>query len=303
MPLPVLPFLRALRPHQWSKNVFVLAALGFAYGDKQHVISQDDVLRTLMAFFAFCFGSSAIYLLNDVVDVESDRAHPTKCKRPIAAGQLSIPAALIGAVFVVALSFFLAWRAGAGEWSIVATTGIYVAINLAYSFRLKQVVLLDVFCIAMGFLLRVQAGGLAAGTQISHWMLLCTLFLALFLALNKRRAELAMLGEGGGDVRTTLRKYNLGFLDQMVTVLAACTIVCYTMYTVDPETLGKFESGPQLVWSVPFVVFGIARYMMLVQTGQGGDNPTRIFLGADSLFLGNLVAWVAVVLAVLTGAL
>ncbi|MEO0652823.1 MAG: decaprenyl-phosphate phosphoribosyltransferase, partial [Planctomycetota bacterium] len=181
--------------------------------------------------------------------------------------------------------------------------GLYVVINLAYSYGLKKIALVDAFCIASGFLLRVVAGGAAAAIEISHWLLLCTLFLALFLALNKRRGEITLLGDDRGKHRAILDQYTLGFLDQMVTVLAACTIVCYTMYTVDDVTAAKFGAENRLVWSVPFVVFGIGRYMLLAQTGHKTGNPTRIFLGGDGIFALNTLAWAGVVGAVLAGAL
>lgn len=289
--------LRAMRPHQWAKNVFVLAPLVFALGDQrvEHQLRTEDVVRTLIAILAFCFASSAIYLVNDVLDVEGDRAHPEKRKRPIAAGELSIPAALVAAGALAASSL------GAGVWmdhglGVMFTTVLgYVALNLAYSVRLKHVVLLDAFCIAAGFLLRIRAGGAAANAEVSHWLFLCTLFLSLFLALNKRRAEIMLLGDERELHRASLKEYSVGFLDQMVGMLAACAIVAYTMYTVDEDTLAKFGSDSRLVWSVPFVVFGIGRYMVIVQSGRGGGNPTRILLGGDPWFLANILAWGAAV--------
>jgi len=170
-----------------------------------------------------------------------------------------------------------------------------MALNLAYSVKLKHVVLVDAFCIAAGFLLRLAAGGVAAEVEISRWAFLCTLFLALFLALCKRRAEIDLLGEDRANHRAILREYTTGFLDQMITVLAATTIVCYTMYTVAPETTGKFGGHNRLIYSVPFVVFGLARYLLLVQTQKGGGNPTRVLLGGDALFLLNALGWLAAV--------
>jgi len=299
MKLP--PALLALRPHQWSKNIFVLAALGGAWGDRSlgSQLDSADVVHTLYAFFAFCLGASAIYLVNDLVDVESDRRHPEKRHRPIASGALSASTAKLEALVCALGAFGLAFAAGGGGYGVAAVVAAYVAMNLAYSLRLKHIVLVDVFCIAAGFLFRVKAGGLAAGAELSHWLLLCTLFLALFLACNKRRAEMVELGEERAKHRSTLREYDLGFLDQLVTVLAACTIVCYTMFTVDEDTIDKIGPGNHLVWSVPFVVFGIARYMLLVHTARGGGNPTRLFLGGDRWFLINGLLWLAVVGVVL----
>ncbi len=292
-----LALLRALRPHQWVKNVFVLAALVFARGERGSFFGGDrwDVYRTLFAFAAFCLGSSAIYLVNDVMDVASDRKHPTKRRRPIAAGHVSVPAALATSVLCVTGALLLAHEAGGAHVAVLWIVAAYMALNLAYSVKLKHIVLVDAFCIAAGFILRVLAGGEAADAVISHWLILCTLFLALFLALCKRRAESDLLGEGRGEHRSILLEYNTPFLDQMVTVLAACTIVTYTMYTVAEETAKKFGSGHRLVWTVPFVVFGLARYMLLVHTQKGGGSPTRVLLGGDLLFLLNALGWVAVV--------
>jgi len=291
-------FLRALRPHQWTKNVFVLAALVFAAGEKDDAFSASAAVATLLACAAFCLVSSAVYLVNDVVDVEKDRLHPTKKRRPIAAGELSISAARVGAVASGALGLALGWWSAPGG-GVAVVLVVYAVLNLAYSFRLKHVVLVDAFCIAAGFLLRVEAGGRAARVEISHWAYLCMLFLALFLALNKRRAEVMQLGEGVATTRVSLREYSVGFLDQMVGVLAACTIVCYTMYTVDTTTIVKF--GEDLVWTVPFVVFGIGRYMVLVQSGRGGDSPARILLGGDPWFALNTLGWAATAAWVIFG--
>jgi 4-hydroxybenzoate polyprenyltransferase len=182
---------------------------------------------------------------------------------------------------------------------VVWVVAAYMLLNFAYSTRLKHLVLIDAFCIALGFLLRVKAGGLAAHYVISHWLFLCTLFLALFLALCKRRAEIDLLGDERGAHRANLKEYTVPFLDQMCTALAATTIVCYTMYTVSSETSAKFGAQNRLVWSVPFVVFGLARYMLLVQTSRGGGSPTRVLLGGDGLFVANTLVWAALVGAVI----
>ena len=290
--------LRALRPHQWSKNLFVLAALVFAHGDRSSDVGSEALTPTLWAFVAFCLAASAIYLLNDVLDVEKDRRHPEKKNRPIASGELSVPVALVASAGLAVGSLALGLFIGGDPIPVAAILGGYMALNVAYGIKLKHVVLLDAFCIATGFLMRVVAGGAAAGAEISHWLLLCTLFLALFLGLEKRRAEIDLLGEEGADHRSTLGQYTIGFLDQMVTVLAACTILCYAMYTVDDQTTAKFGAGNKLVWSVPFVAFGVGRYMYLVQTGKGGGSPTKVFLGGDPLFLLNSLAWAGVIVAV-----
>jgi 4-hydroxybenzoate polyprenyltransferase len=290
---------RALRPHQWSKNLFVLAALVFAYGDERIGVAPGttSLVNTLLAFAAFCLGSSAIYLVNDILDVESDRAHPTKCRRPIAAGEIGIGAAWVFSVLCAVSAIGLAWLAGSGTPAVLVIVVAYMTMNLAYSFKLKHVLLVDAFCIATGFIFRVVAGGRAAGTEISHWLILCTLFLALFLALNKRRAEIVLLGDDREAHRKILAQYTTGFLDQIVSVLAACTIICYAMYTVDEQTLAKFGND-HLVWTVPFVVFGVGRYLYLVDAHRQGGNPTKILLGGDGVFLANGLLWLATVVGV-----
>lgn len=289
--------LRAMRPHQWVKNVFVLAAFGFAWGDQHFSVEARTFVDVVLAFFAFSLGASAIYLVNDILDVEADRAHPTKRTRPIAAGELAVGTAWGMSVGLAAAALLLGWFA-TYAWALPGVLAAYMTMNLAYSMRLKHIVIVDVFCIAAGFLMRVVGGGLAVGVAVSHWLLLCTLFLALFLGFNKRRAELAAVGEAGGT-RASLTGYSLATLDQAVTMLAACTIVCYALYTVDQQTLGKFAGGERLVWSVPFVVFAVLRYMHLV-TGQGrGESPTRILLGGDKWFLVALAAWSGVVASAL----
>lgn len=298
-----LSLLKALRPHQWVKNVFVLAALLFSLGEQAHegraFDRLDQILNVLVALAAFCLGSSAIYLINDVMDVESDRRHPTKRKRPIAAGLVPIPIAVGTSAACVLGALVLGWIASTPAGNVGAVVGGYMLMNLLYSLRLKHVAIIDAFCIAAGFLLRVTAGGFAAEAPLSHWLMLCTLFLALFLALCKRRAEIDLLGEDRGSHRRILMEYTPAFLDQAVVVLAACTIVNYTMYTVAPETAQKFGEDSGLVYTVPFVVFGLFRYLLLVQTRKGGGSPTRVLLGGDLLFVANCLAWLGTVLLLL----
>lgn len=287
--------LRAIRPHQWVKNIFVLAALLFAGGQAQQEITAEDLWATLLAIGAFCLGSSTIYLVNDIMDVESDRKHPTKCRRPIAAGELTIPAAWVASFVCLAGSVALALAVGGEPIPLLWIVGAYVVMNYAYSVKLKHVVLVDAFCIAAGFLFRVQGGALAVGVAVSHWLFLCTLFLSLFLALCKRKAETDLLGDGAESHRKILREYNGPFLDQMITLLAACTVVAYTMYTVSDATSLKFGEDHILVWTVPFVVFGLGRYMLLVNTQRGGGSPTRVLLGGDLAFFLNGLCWLSVV--------
>lgn len=294
--------IRALRPHQWVKNVFVLAALVFALGEvgPDAPSTVERVSRVLYAAAAFCLGASAIYLVNDVADVESDRLHPTKRNRPIAAGLVSVPVALVMSVGCVAGAIVLGGLATPeGGDSVIAVVGIYMASNLLYSLRLKQIAIVDAFLIANGFILRVIAGGFAADAPISHWLLLSTLFLALFLAFCKRRAEIDLLGEEAASHRKNLGQYTTSFLDQATGTLAACAIITYSMYTVDEETAAKFGEANHLVWTVPFVVFGLFRYLLLVQRKEGGGSPTKMLLGGDAIFVMNAALWGLTVLGCL----
>jgi len=244
----------------------------------------------LLAVAAFSLGASAIYLINDIMDVESDRLHPTKCKRPIAAGQVSVPVALVTALVCLVGALALAWQStpvsgGNVAWVVLA----YMLMNLLYSIKLKHVVIVDAFIIAAGFLMRLEAGGLAARVPLSSWIMLCTFFLALFLAFCKRRAEIDLLGEGRGEHRKILLEYTPGFLDQITVVLAACTVITYTMWTVAPNN--AWAGDTKMVYTVPFVVFGLFRYLLLVQTQKGGGSPTRVLLGGDSTFVANCLAY------------
>ncbi|MCP5023075.1 MAG: decaprenyl-phosphate phosphoribosyltransferase [bacterium] len=292
-----LPLIAAMRPHQWVKNVFVLAALIFAWGEQgASLLEGPAVMRVVFAVAAFCFCASAIYLVNDIFDVESDRKHPEKCKRPIAAGILPVAVARVAAVVCVLGGLFLAWPADIDGLGVLGCIVAYLLINSLYSWRLKHVVLLDVFCIAAGFLLRVMAGGFAVGTGVSHWLLLCTMFLSLFLALCKRQAEIDLLGEERGEHRRILLEYTPEFLSQATAALAACAILSYAMYTVAEETEAKFGEEHGLWWSVPFVVFGLFRYMLLVKTQRGGGSPTKVLLGGDLVFAANAVLWLGTVI-------
>ena len=291
-----------MRPHQWVKNIFVLAALVFALGemDPDMPTTVERTVRVLLAAGAFCLGASAIYLVNDVADIESDRLHPTKCKRPIAAGEVTVPVALAASVACVAGALALAHQATPeGGDSVMLVVGVYMFTNLLYSLKLKQLAIVDAFIIALGFLLRVVAGAHAAAAPVSHWILLSTLFLALFLAFCKRRAEMDLLGVDAASHRKNLGQYTPQFLDQATTVLAACAIITYSMYTVDEDTVSKFGSGSGLVWTVPFVVFGLFRYLLLVQRQEGGGSPTKVLLGGDMVFVANALAWGSMVLGCL----
>ena len=295
--------LKAMRPHQWVKNVFVLAALvfwlaeRFQLGDFSFAAPQGTIGRVALALIGFCLASSSIYLLNDILDREQDRQHPIKRHRPIAAGAVSIEAASALCVAAAVGALVLGWITSTDQGNVALVLAAYMVLNLLYSLKLKHVVLVDVFCIATGFMLRVVAGGFAAGAPVSKWLMLCTFFLALFLALCKRKAETDLLGSDRGEHRKILLEYTPAFLDQTTVVLAACAILNYTMYTVDRDTVARL--GDDLVWTVPFVVFGLFRYLLLVQKQEGGGSPSKVLLGGDVTFALNGLAWLAVVLFIL----
>ncbi len=249
-----------------------------------------SVVRAALACAAFCALASAAYLANDLVDRERDRHHPAKRERPIACGELSTRSAL-SAALVLAVAGLAA--CGALGLAVLACGAGYLALQGLYTHVLKDVPVLDVFAIAAGFVLRVLAGAAAISVPVSSWLHLCTLLLALFLALEKRRAELALLQGGAGEHRVALSGYTLPFLDQLVSIVCACTVLAYALYTLAPETVEKFH-GDRLKYTVPFVLFGIFRYLFLVHRRGDGGQPERVLL-VDRVLQLDITAWLAVV--------
>lgn len=281
-----IALLESMRPRQWTKNLFVFPAIVFA----QRLWDKGAVDVTLAAFIIFCFLSSSVYLVNDIADADKDRLHPTKRNRPIASGRLPAGVALASSLLLAAFSIALAF---AINDRFVLCASLYLGLNLVYSFSLKHVVILDVIMVAAFFVLRAVAGAAAINVDISHWLLICTFLLALFIAMSKRRHELVLLENNASAHRASLTEYSPYLLDQMISVVTASTVMGYTLYTVDQDTVAKFGTD-HLVYTVPFVVFGIFRYLYLIhQKGEGGD-PDRIIV-SDRPFLINLLLWAAVV--------
>jgi 4-hydroxybenzoate polyprenyltransferase len=277
----------AMRPNQWTKNTIVLAAFFFAFWDTaQQVEAIDGLTLALPAMLLFCIVSSGIYILNDLRDVAADQAHPVKCRRPIAAGRVPQSYAL-----GLALVLLLAGIAGSYLLSsaFAATVVIYVAIQVIYSFGLKNIALLDVFVIATGFVLRAIAGARVLDVRISYWLLLCTFVLALFLALCKRRHEKLFVDDSSSEGRASLEQYDRRLLDLLIAISASSTIVCYAMYTLAAETVAKF-STEKLAYTVPFVIFGVFRYLDLAYRHRKGDRPEKILL-TDVPILVNLALY------------
>jgi 4-hydroxybenzoate polyprenyltransferase len=263
-----------MRPSQWTKNAVIFAAFIFAIGDRQQTVTFGGFWPVVEAAALFCLLSSSIYIFNDLKDLELDRAHPTKCKRPIAAGDLSP----LAAVFLGFLLMCVALTGAAllsTQFLGVAVT--YVLLQLVYTLGLKQVALVDLFMIAAGFVLRATAGAVVLKITISPWLLLCTLLLALFLALCKRRHEKAVLAEVNAETRPSLAGYDTHLLDQLIAIVSAATIVCYALYTLWPDTVDKFGTT-RLGLTVPFVIFGLFRYLDLVYRHDKGERPERILL-------------------------
>ncbi len=286
------PLVRSLRPTQWAKNLFVLAPLVFG----QKLDDAAAVTRALLALLAFCCASSAVYLFNDLRDREEDRRHPLKKLRPIASGAL--PAAVaVAALVILGLGAVAAALAVGGP--LVPVLAGYLLLNLAYTIWLKHQVILDVMAISLGFVLRVLGGAAAAAVEVSSWLVLCTIFLSLFLAFSKRRHELILLAGGATEQRRVLHHYSPAFLDQMINVVTASSVVAYALYAVAPETVEKYHTK-YLVYTIPLVLFGIFRYLYLIYQSPQQRNPTEAILG-DLPFLINLALWGGAVVWIVYG--
>ena len=290
-----LPLLEAIRPRQWVKNGFVLAPLIFA----RKVGDSTALAGALLAFLSFCALASAVYLINDLADRERDRFHPIKRKRPLASGRLSPGTAVRGAAVLLVLGLALALAVPGAGPGFVFFPLFYLLLNLSYSFRLKHVVILDVICISLGFLVRVVAGGEAIRVPVSSWLILCTLFVSLLLAILKRRAEIKGLLEAPEKHRNVLEDYDPAFLDILPGPLAAMTIMAYSLYSVDPVTIGKFGSR-DLILTVPLVVFGVFRYLYLAWKKDLGGEPARLVLEDKGILLAG-VLWLALCVLVIYG--
>lgn len=274
------PTFALLRPSQWVKNLFLFAPLIFS----KHLFQSDYFREELLAFFVFCLISSSVYIINDIADREADKLHPIKRNRPIASGVISVPKALIIELIVLALIGLLV-RGLNLKFQLVA--GLYFVFNFAYSFWLKRVILVDVFIIAAGFMLRVLAGAFVINVQVSPWLVLCTLFVSVFLAVSKRRGEILLNIDS--DSRPVLREYDIGFIDQIMTVAASGMAISYALYTVAERTVTIFGTE-NLIFTTVFVLFGIFRYLFLMKKHKTEDNPTLLLL-TDRIMMLNVFAW------------
>lgn len=280
----VRDIVRLLRPAQWSKNAVLFAALIFA----KHLFLLRDVMLVSLGFLTFCAIASGAYVMNDLRDCERDRQHPLKSQRPLPSGRVrrSTATALCCGLMVTGI----AGAAGLGS-AFACLAALYLILQVGYTFWLKEVVILDVMAIAAGFVIRAVAGGVVISVPVSPWLIICTFLLMTFLGFCKRRHELVLLEARATDHRASLREYSPYFLDQMIAVVTASTVVAYAIYTASPEVIHKLGTD-KLYLTIPFVLFGIFRYLYLVHQREEGGNPTQV-LFTDRPLLVDLLLWVA----------
>lgn len=278
----------ALRPRQWTKNGLLFLGLVFSL----NLHDPSLVLRSVLAFVDFCALASAAYLLNDVIDLERDRQHPIKRRRPVASGEVSRATALATAALLLAAALAGAVALG-GNYAVAAL--IYPILTISYSLWLKHIAIVDVLAVAAGFVLRAVAGAIVIGVPISAWLYVCTLLGALFLATAKRRHEIVLLQAAAGEHRRSLHGYTVQFLDQMISILASASVISYSLYTFSAENLPRNQA---MMLTIPFVLYGIFRYLYLVQVRDGGGTPEEALL-TDRPLLAAVVGWAAVSIAVI----
>jgi 4-hydroxybenzoate polyprenyltransferase len=282
----MIGIVKTIRPHQWVKNVFVLAPVVFA----KEIFDPLLLWRAAAAFFAFCLIAGAVYTINDLADVDADRQHPVKRFRPIASGRVPIPVARGLAVVLVTISLLGGWLR---SWEFFAVLAGYFIQNVAYSIKLKHIAYVDVGCIAAGFVLRVMGGGFATQIQVSNYLLVCTALLALFLGFGKRRHELALVA-AGGKTRASLESYTGRGLDIALGITAVATVVTYLAYTLDPHTQSFFRT--RWLWpSTLFVMLGVGRFLFLIRSRPRAESPTQEML-RDGPFVAIVLFWVVLVM-------
>ncbi len=291
----VVELIRALRPKQWTKNAIVFAPFIFALGDRTQQIVPGDFMVVLATAICFCLVSSGIYLINDVRDIESDRRHPQKKHRPIAAGRVSKRLAItVGIALILGGLIFGCLLPGRPHLIL----GGYVVVQLAYTLLLKQLAMIDLIVIAAGFVLRAIVGAVVLEAQVSPWLLVCTFLLAVFLALCKRRQEFVRAdATSGHETRKSLTQYDERLLDQLIVIIASATLVCYANYTLATETVAKFSTH-RLGFTLPFVLYGLFRYLYLVYRLDRGERPEQVLL-TDIPMIVNICLYGICVLVIL----
>ena len=276
-------YIQSLRPRQWTKNLVLFAGIIFA----QQFFNTQLIIKTVIAFISFCMLASSVYLFNDIRDAEKDRLHPIKRDRPIASGKVSKSAAMIISVVFAAVSLTTAYMLNLNYFILLV---VYLFLMSAYTVFLKHVVILDILIIAGGFILRAVSGAAVVEASISSWLLVCTTFLALFLVISKRRHEVLLLGDNAKDHRGILDEYGSQFLDQMIAVVTTATVMGYILYTVDSQTIQKFGTD-KLIYTAPFVLFGIFRYLYLVYQKNEGGRPEQLLID-DLPLLIAIILWI-----------
>lgn len=267
--------LKLIRPHQWLKNVFVMIPMFFGGS----LLDPSDIRASVVTFFAFSFIASSVYCFNDIIDVEADRRHPVKCKRPIASGTISVRSAwaLMALMFLLSVGTVCLLDTYSHVINVGLVILIYYILNILYCSKLKQYAIVDVCIIAFGFVLRVLAGGFATDIALSKWLVLMTFLLTLFLSFAKRRDDVLRMNETGEPPRKNTIRYNLTFINQAITITASVTLVCYIMYTVSPEVVNRFHSDLLYLTSV-FVLLGLLRYIQITVVDKRSGDPTKMML-------------------------
>lgn len=285
-------FIALLRPHQWLKNIFVFLPLFF---DKK-LLHIDYLVNAIWAFAAFSLAASAIYCLNDIMDIEADKRHPKKRLRPLASGKITKAQAYVIMVILILASLAIACIAF-GNKSLLAIIAIYIVLNIGYCIRLKHIAIVDVFIIASGFCLRVAAGGMATDIWISQWIILQTFLLALFLAFAKRRDDVVLFNRDGSKARKNINRYNLEFLNNAISIVATMTMMCYIMWCVSEEVIARMGTN-QLYITAVFALMGVMRYLQITMVDNKSGSPTKILL-KDRFIHFCVAGWVATFLVLI----
>lgn len=281
--------IKLTRPSHWVKNLFVFLPIFFG----QRLFDVTLVQNAVIAFFAFSFAASSIYCFNDIIDVEDDRRHPIKCQRPVASGKISVPVAYSIMFLLLALSVGVLFLIGdeAFRYDTIAVIVVYWFMEIAYCILLKRFAIVDVCILSIGFILRILAGGMATGTVISHWLIMMTFLLTLFLGIAKRRDDVLRMARTGLPVRHNTKRYNLTFVNEALTITGSVMLVCYIMYTVSPEVIAQFHSE-YLYLTSAFVILGLLRYIQLAVVDEKTGDPTKVLLH-DHFTQCVVLGWVA----------